>query len=901
MLPHSLRLLVVSEDPGDRLLIRQLADQGLRGTPVDIAHATTAGAALPAIENGGFDILIFDDIMGDTTGLALLRAAKRNPPDTPILFLTDEGDDETAVAAMRAGAADYLVKSRLTSDLLRNVVRHALERRDTERLRQQAERALRESERRYRLLMEHASDGIVISDADGNLLSVNTRICEMLGYPREELLRMHVKDLITPEDLRLRPVSFDDLEGGRSSIDERAFRRKDGSVVPIEVSARALEDGTIQGIVRDITERKRAEDALRRSEERFRTVARATNDTVWDWDLLTGQVWWNEGMHLMFRYGRDEVGHETEWWRVRLHADDRERVLTGMREALESGEQFWWDEYRFLRGDLTYAYIFDRGYIVRDESGRAIRMIGAMMDITERQQAEEALRASEEQYRGLFDTNPLPLCVLDPEDLRFVAVNHAAVQHYGYSPEQFSEMTLRDLSPPDALPYLDELHQRMRSAAATTRLGGIGTWTHLRWDGSRIEVELTANRLTFRGRPAILLLANDITERRRAEDALRQSEEQLRQWQKIEAVGRLAGGIAHDFNNLINVISGYGQMLQRRLNGDDSSRRNLDEILKASERATALTRQLLAFSRKQERQPRLVDLSRVVTGMADMLRRLIGEDVELNLVSAPQVGLVRADPGQIEQIVMNLAVNARDAMPNGGQLSIETGEVELDEAYARARLEVQAGPHIALTVRDSGVGMDLATQAHLFEPFFTTKPPGKGTGLGLATVYGIVKQSGGHISVESELGTGSMFRIYLPRVQQAVVAPEAKAASVSTAGGSETILLVEDEDVVRAFICESLRALGYNVVEARGGPEALIACNRHSESIDLLLTDVVMPKMNGPELAARLNETRPGVRVLYMSGYDEQARPYPIPNCLQKPFTTDQLAGKIRELLQGGS
>jgi CheY-like chemotaxis protein len=363
-------------------------------------------------------------------------------------------------------------------------------------------------------------------------------------------------------------------------------------------------------------------------------------------------------------------------------------------------------------------------------------------------------------------------------------------------------------------------------------------------------------------------------------------------------VGRLAGGIAHDFNNLINVISGYGQMLQRRLNGDDSSRRNLDEILKASERATALTRQLLAFSRKQERQPRLVDLSRVVSGMADMLRRLIGEDVELNLVCAPQIGLVKADPGQIEQIVMNLAVNARDAMPGGGQLSIETAEVELDEAYARARLEVQAGPHIALTVRDAGVGMDLATQAHLFEPFFTTKPPGKGTGLGLATVYGIVKQSGGHISVESELGTGSTFRVYIPRAQQVVAAPEAKATSVSTAGGSETILLVEDEDVVRAFICESLRALGYNVVEARGGPEALSVSRDRSASIDLLLTDVVMPKMNGPELAARLSEVRPGVRVLYMSGYDEQARPHPIPNCLQKPFTTDQLALKIRELLQ---
>jgi len=902
MLPHSLRLLVVNEDPEDARLIDELSRQGLRGTAVEVRRAASAGEALQAIEAGGFDLLVFDDTIGDTTGLALLRAAKRNPADTPIVFLTDEGDDESAVAALRAGAADYLVKSRLTSDLLRNVVRHALERRDTERLRQQAERALRESERRYRLLMEHASDGILISDPDGNLITVNSRLCEMLDYERDELLRMHVKDLVTPEDLRTRPVTFHDEVEGKSVIRERWFRRKDGSVIPVEVSARALEDGTIQGIVRDITERKRAEDALRRSEERFRTVARATNDTVWDWDLLTSQIWWNEGMQLMFRYAREEIGTESAWWAERLHPDDKDRVMTGMREALESGEQFWWDEYRFRRGDATYAYIFDRGYIVRDQQGSAIRMIGAMMDITERQQSEEALRASEEQYRALFDTNPLPLWVQDPQDLRFLAVNRAAVQHYGYSQEQFLEMTLRDLSPPEALADVDELQVRLHPGPEMARLGGLGTWTHLRWDGSRIEVELNATRLMFRGRPAIMLLANDITERRRAEEALRQSEEQLRQWQKIEAVGRLAGGIAHDFNNLINVISGYGQMLQRRLNGDESSRRNLDEILKASERATALTRQLLAFSRKQERQPRLVDLSRIVAGMGDMLRRLIGEDVELMLLCPSQLGFVKADPGQVEQIVMNLAVNARDAMPGGGELEIETADVDIGEAYARSRVEVHPGPHVMLAVRDSGCGMDAAVQAHLFEPFFTTKPPGKGTGLGLATVYGIVKQSGGHIAVESHVGRGTTFRIYLPRAQQAVVAPEAQVpSSTSAAGSGERILLVEDEDVVRAFVCESLRNLGYNVVEARGGPEALLFTSRHAEPIDLLITDVIMPKMNGPELASRLAETRPGVRVLYMSGYEDQLSRHPIASggaFLQKPFTADQLAAKIRELLQ---
>jgi two-component system, cell cycle sensor histidine kinase and response regulator CckA len=897
VLAHSLRLLVVSEDPEDASLIRQLASEGLRGTSTVVDRAGSVGDALAAIENGGYDLLIFDERIGDTTGLALLRAAQRNPADTPVVFLTDDGDDETAVAAIRAGAADYLVKARLSADLLRNAVRHAFERRDTERLRFQAEQALRESERRYRLLMEHASDGIVIFDRSGKTLTVNTRACEMLGYDREELLQLNARDLIAPAESAPEPA-FLDLAEGETEIRERLYRRKDGQVIPVEVSARALEDGTIQGMIRDITERKRTEDALRRSEERFRTVARATNDTVWDWDVVTNQIWWNEGMQLQFRFAPEEVGPSIDWWAQRLHPDDFQKVQAGIREALDSGEQFWWDEYRFRRGDDTYAYIFDRGYIVRDDDGRAVRMIGAMMDITERQQAEEALRASEEQYRALFDTNPLPLWVLDPQDLRFLAVNQAAVRHYGYSPDRFMEMTLPELMPSNGRGQLPVLTESIDAPGVSAAMGAAGTATHVRADGSRIEVELTAKRLTFRGRPAILLLAHDVTERRRAENTLRQSEEQLRQWQKIEAVGRLAGGIAHDFNNMINVISGYGQMLSRRLSGDETSRRNLEEILKASDRAAALTRQLLTFSRKQAPEPQLVDLNDVVTGMADMLRRLIGEDIELAFSCDPDLSFLRADRGQLEQILVNLVVNARDAMPRGGHLMIETSDVTLDPSYARTRVDVQPGPHVMLLVRDNGIGMDDSVMAHLFEPFFTTKPPGRGTGLGLATAYGIVKQGGGHIAVESQPGAGTTFRIYWPPVEKTFVMPRTRAKEAPAAVGSETILLVEDEDVVRVFMCESLRALGYRVIEARGGPEALLYCQRHPEQIDLLLTDVVMPKMSGPQLAEQLAGTFPGLRVLYISGYTDNSTLRDSSSLLQKPFTAEQLSARIRDVLE---
>jgi PAS domain S-box-containing protein len=897
VLAHSLHLLVVSDDPEDGRLIEQLAASGLRGTEVAVKRIGDIGEALPAIENGGYDLLILDARIGDTSGLAVLGAAKRNPADTPIIFLTDDGDDETAVAAMRAGAADYLVKSRVSADLLRNAIRYAFDRRDTERLRLRAEQALRDSERRYRLLMEHASDGILIFDRGGQLLTVNSRACEMLGYEREELLRLSICQLIVA-DGEGRATAFLDLAEGQTEIGERLYRRKDGTAIPVEISARGLEDGAIQGIVRDITERKRVEDALRRSEERFRTVARATNDTVWDWDITTDHLWWNEGMQLQFRFAADEIGSELGWWKGRLHPEDAAKVVAGVQQALDGGEQFWWDEYRFKRGDATYAYIFDRGYIVRDESGRAVRMIGAMMDVTERRQSEEALRASEEEYRALFDTNPLPLWVLDPDDLRFLAVNQAAVRHYGYSAEQFLDMTLGDLVAPQARLELMSLREQVGSATGSAATGAAGSAVHQRADGSRLHVELTANKLNFRGRPALLLLANDVTERRRGEDNLRQSEEQLRQWQKIEAVGRLAGGIAHDFNNMINVISGYGQMLARRLSGDDVARRNLDEILKACDRAGALTRQLLTFSRKQPSEPQLVDLNDVVGGMSDMLRRLIGEDVELGLITDPGLSPLKANRGQIEQILVNLVVNARDAMPEGGQVTIRTENVELDTAYARTRVGVQAGPHVMLLVRDSGMGMDSTVLAHLFEPFFTTKPPGRGTGLGLATAYGMVKQAGGHIVVESDPGAGSTFRIYWPVAERAEAARPEPVAPVLAKAGSETILLVEDESYVRAFMCESLRALGYQVIEAAGGAEALLYCRRHpDQAIDLLLTDVVMPKMNGPELALRVRELQPHMRVLYVSGYTENL-PAACTPVLHKPFTADQLGASLREVLE---
>jgi signal transduction histidine kinase/CheY-like chemotaxis protein len=388
----------------------------------------------------------------------------------------------------------------------------------------------------------------------------------------------------------------------------------------------------------------------------------------------------------------------------------------------------------------------------------------------------------------------------------------------------------------------------------------------------------------------------DITERRRLE-------EQLRQAQKMEAVGRLAAGVAHDFNNLLTIVIGYSDLALQRLSAGNRMRPPLEEIKRAGERAAWLTRQLLAFSRKQMLQPQILDLSSLLTNVEQMLQRVIGEDIELVMHLPPGLGRVKADPGQVEQVIMNLAVNARDAMPQGGQLTVEAANVELDSRYANRHQSVVPGHYVMVAMTDTGIGMDAKTQAHIFEPFFTTKEPSKGTGLGLSTVYGIVKQSGGNIWVYSEPGKGTTFKVYLPRIDQPVegIAPgEPDVAELSQ--GSETILLVEDEKAVRCLAREVLECRGFHVLESEGVVEALRVGERHKEHIHLLLTDVVMPEMSGRELAGHLAPLHPEMKVLYMSGYADNAVVHngllaPGTALLQKPFTAQALTRKVREVL----
>jgi len=515
----------------------------------------------------------------------------------------------------------------------------------------------------------------------------------------------------------------------------------------------------------------------------------------------------------------------------------------------------------------------------------------------ERKLAEAALRDSEGRYRLLFDGNPLPMWVYDLETLSFLAVNAAVVHRYGYSQEEFLTMTIKDIRPVEDIPALLE-----NISTVSGELNDSGLWRHQKKDGSVIDVEVTSHPLRFAGRRAELVLANDITERKRAEEALHRSEEHLRQALKMEAVGKLAGGVAHDFNNLLTVITGHSEMGLKRLTPKNSLYRHLDEIKKAGDRAAALTRQLLAFSRKQILQPEVLDLNHIVVELNKMLHRLIGEDIDLLMALAPDLGKVKADPNQVEQVIMNLVVNARDAMPKGGKLTIETSNVSLSEEAADLHVSVSAGPYVMLAVSDSGCGMDAVTQDRIFEPFFTTKEVGKGTGLGLATVYGIVKQSEGSISVYSEVGRGTTFKIYLPSVEGPVVDVEKGFENVGSLRGAETVLVVEDEEVVREMATEILRESGYQVLEAKHANEALELAAQYDGEIHLMLTDVVMPQMSGRELAQQLKPLRPEMKVLYMSGYTDDAIVHhgvldPGTAFIGKPFSIDALTRKLREIL----
>jgi PAS domain S-box-containing protein len=529
--------------------------------------------------------------------------------------------------------------------------------------------------------------------------------------------------------------------------------------------------------------------------------------------------------------------------------------------------------------------------VVDTEHGALEEVIASFTDITERRRVETALKQTTETLSALIQGSPLAIYALDPEG-RVTSWNPASERLFGWRATEVLGHPLPIVTPEDREGFA------RRQALILSGQSFLGLEIpRQRRDGSRLTMSLSGAPL-YEGTTQVhgmIYVAADVTERKKLEDQLRQS-------QKMEAVGQLAGGVAHDFNNLLTAIAGYTSLLLNNLEPGDPRRQDVVEIQLASDRATQVTHQLLAFSRKQMLQPAPLDLNLVLADLMRMLGRLLGEDIELAIVTQPGIGAILADRGQIEQVVLNLAVNARDAMPQGGKLTLETGNVELDEAYVSTHLTGRPGSHVMLAVTDTGTGMDEYTKGHIFEPFFTTKGPEQGTGLGLATVYGIVKQSGGNIWVYSEPGHGTTFKIYFPRTGDAALLDAGRTPEPSTLHGTETVLLVEDNEGVRSFAVRVLKAYGYTVLEAANGGEAILLAEQHDGGIHLVFTDVVLPRMSGPKLADRLSTIRPGIRVLYMSGYTDDAIVHhgaldPGAAFLQKPFRPEVLARRLREVL----
>jgi len=636
-------------------------------------------------------------------------------------------------------------------------------------------------------------------------------------------------------------------------------------------------------------QQERAEEARRQGEERFRALIEHGADAVAlvapDETLLFA----SHSIERLLGFAPAElVGHPAF---ERVHPDDLPRVHAVLRDIVASPGTPAGLELRWRHKDGSWRHI-DAVAVDRLAEPAVGAVVVNFRDVSERRTAEAALRESEERYRTLVEGVRDIIFALSPEGT-IASLNPAFETITGWRREQWVGQPFERLVHPEDLPLALELlgrvvrgelrpasQFRVRTAKGDYRVG-----------------EFSATPQLHEGRlVGILGIGRDVTERV-------QLEQQLRQAQKMEAVGRLAGGIAHDFNNILTAITGYADLLLEDLAATDPRRQDADEIHKAADRAAGLTRQLLAFSRQQVLQPTVLEVNKLVADLEKMLRRLLGEDVELSTRLAPTTGRVKADPGQLEQVIMNLAVNARDAMPNGGKLTLETGNVNLDEAYAADHYPARAGPFVMLAVSDTGIGMSEETQAHMFEPFFTTKEKGKGTGLGLATVYGIIKQSGGFIWVYSEVGHGTTFKLYLPRVEELAERASAPAqAPARPVRGTETVLVVEDEAPVRNVARQVLERHGYTVLEAPSAEAALDLATRYTGTIHLLLTDVVMPGLNGRELASRLADLRPDARVIFMSGYTDDAVTRhgvlePGSAYVQKPFTPDAIARRVREVL----
>jgi two-component system, cell cycle sensor histidine kinase and response regulator CckA len=746
--------------------------------------------------------------------------------------------------------------------------------------RRRAEAALRESDALLRAIADSSPDPIFARDRDGRYTFANAALLRLLGATPGQLLGrtgaagsvlgapdspllVHHREVLESGEARSFVETVAGVAGPRRFLTSRApLRAADGRVV-----------GTV-GIAKDFTDRERQEEELRRSEARFRTLADESPVGIFEVDPQGQGLYLNRAGVAILGGGRPGV--DPRRWGELIHPDDAPRVLQGWRAAAAAGTPFA-AEHRLLRPDGQEAWVRVQAGPLRDASGAVTGFLGVLVDVTESRRAARALAERKDELDAILRSALDGFWLVDTSG-RLLAVNDSACEMLGYSREELTGLHLGDV---DAAMDAEEIRARMQLVIQEDR--GRFDSRHRRKDGTLVDVEVSVQHLPFGGGRVVAFI-RDLTARK-------QAEEQLRQAQKLEAVGRLAGGIAHDFTGLLDVIRMGNRYALDHASAEGRLRTELEAVGAAADKARELTQQLLAFSRRQVLQSRRVDLNEVVRDQEPILARLVGDGVALRLELEPALGAVQADPSQLQQVVLNLVINARDAMPEGGTLSVRTANVEQAG---------DLGPAVRLEVEDSGVGMDDATRRRIFEPFFTTKPIGKGTGLGLATVFGIVKQSGGTIEVRSQPGRGSCFEVLLPRLPE--TRPEGAAGG--TVAARATILVIEDEEMVRRITAKTLQRAGFDVLTASTLEEALERIQVHSREPAVLLTDVRMPGRTGPEVAAALTQRMPRLRTVYMSGYTPQeaigaGMPGTGAIFIQKPYTADGLVRRIREVVEG--
>ncbi len=928
-----IRVLLIEDDRVDRMAFRRFVLS--EGLPYDYACAGSVAEAKVRIGSDAYDVIVMDFVLGDGTAFDLFEHV---PNDIPIVVVTGGGDEETAVQAMKAGASDYVIKDpegnylkilpmtvsnaikAKNAEIALQKARDELEKRVDERtaelkrvneqLRQEVTER-RNAEEKYRGIFENAVEGLFQTTPEGNFVNANPAAAQILGYRSPQELIAQVTDV--RRQVYVCPESREEFvarmrEHKSVPTFETQMYRKDGTKIWVSIHARPVyaDNGDlnlIEGILEDITARKQAEEAIWRSEQKYRSLVDNAPIGILSVDA-DGQIL--EVNHKLLEILGSPKAEYTKTFNMLSFPALEAAGISNLFEKCLNEKRVVIEElpYRSAWGKNIYVRVIAAPILLMDEATYGCQ--AAVEDITERKTAEAALlesrkryrqlyneaKRAEELYRSLLDSTPDAVVVYDLEG------------HVQYLNESFAHLFgwTRQEVKASRIPYVPDFDREKTIGALQEVLDsgvpcrGLETQRYTK-DGRVLEISLSASRyLDHEGKPAgLIVIMSDITEQKRLQD-------QLRQASKMEAIGQLAGGVAHDFNNLLTAMMGYSNILLHKIPKEAGYREQVYQIGRAAERAASLTRQLLAFGRKQNLELKVIDVNDAISEFSKILGRLIGENIELVLRLDESLALVEADPSQIEQILMNLAVNARDAMPGVGYLTLETANAVLDEEYARSRPEVTAGKYVRIAISDNGCGMDSATVCRIFDPFFTTKEKGLGTGLGLSTVYGIVKQHHGHLAVYSEPGTGTTFKIYLPAVDLPAEVISETTPARSERHGAETVLLVEDEEIVRSLASEVLEMLGYRVLSASDPDEALKVSREFIGHIDLLLTDVILPRMDGKTLYTHLSPERPDMAVLYVSGYTEgfivqHGVLLPGVHFLQKPFTVTSLSAKVREVL----